>query len=379
MVGSVMAAVVLFVAPLPLVGTAGASPQSSTEAQIQALDAQIQSSATRIGELTATFDQARDKASTLAAMVTGDGVRLGLLHQQVDASLDVLRQEAVISYTGAAAGADAATAASVETSEVSNEYLSIAVGSVAESLDQLNLQQRQVASAQASIRQEQASEQREVSAAGAARQLALQRAGQEQALLDQDQQQLARLQAASAAAAAAQARAAAAVATTVAPGTQGQPVGNGVVDAVRSALSSTPPVSSNVPATTTPPTTGLRRTPTTAPPSTISPTTIPPTTVSPTTSSPPTTTAPTTTPPTTDSGGVWAQLRECESGDNYQANTGNGFYGAYQFSASTWTDMGYPGRPDLEPPAMQDQAAMRLEAQSGWSQWPTCAALLGLH
>ena len=31
-------------------------------------------------------------------------------------------------------------------------------------------------------------------------------------------------------------------------------------------------------------------------------------------------------------GGVWLQLRECESGDNYAENTGNGFYGAYQFS-----------------------------------------------
>jgi hypothetical protein len=78
-------------------------------------------------------------------------------------------------------------------------------------------------------------------------------------------------------------------------------------------------------------------------------------------------------------GGVWLQLRECESGDNYQANTGNGFYGAYQFSQSTWTNLGYPGRPDLEPPAMQDAAAQKLQAESGWGQWPACSAALGLH
>lgn len=78
------------------------------------------------------------------------------------------------------------------------------------------------------------------------------------------------------------------------------------------------------------------------------------------------------------SGGVWLQLRECESSDNYQANTGNGFYGAYQFSQSTWTDLGFPGRPDLEPPGMQDQAAQKDQAQSGWSQWPACSAALGL-
>ena len=29
---------------------------------------------------------------------------------------------------------------------------------------------------------------------------------------------------------------------------------------------------------------------------------------------------------------VWAELRECESGDNYTIDTGNGYYGAYQFS-----------------------------------------------
>ena len=77
-------------------------------------------------------------------------------------------------------------------------------------------------------------------------------------------------------------------------------------------------------------------------------------------------------------GGVWLQLRECESGNNYQANTGNGFYGAYQFSGSTWANLGYPGRPDLEPAGMQDEAAQRLQAQSGWGQWPACSAALGL-
>jgi hypothetical protein len=71
-------------------------------------------------------------------------------------------------------------------------------------------------------------------------------------------------------------------------------------------------------------------------------------------------------------------LRECESGDNYRENTGNGFYGAYQFSEPTWAGLGYPGRPDLEPPSMQDQAAMKLQAEQGWAPWPACAAALGL-
>jgi hypothetical protein len=97
-------------------------------------------------------------------------------------------------------------------------------------------------------------------------------------------------------------------------------------------------------------------------------------------------TVPTTTPPPPPpsggggghAGGVWLQLRRCESSDNYAENTGNGFFGAYQFSPTTWTGLGYPGRPDLESPAMQDEAAMKLQAQSGWGQWPACAAALGL-
>jgi hypothetical protein len=76
---------------------------------------------------------------------------------------------------------------------------------------------------------------------------------------------------------------------------------------------------------------------------------------------------------------VWLQLRQCESSDNYAENTGNGFFGAYQFSQATWTGLGYPGRPDQEPPAMQDEAAMRLQAEAGWGQWPACSAALGLR
>jgi len=36
----------------------------------------------------------------------------------------------------------------------------------------------------------------------------------------------------------------------------------------------------------------------------------------------------------------WLRLRQCESGNNYAINTGNGYYGAYQFDASTWRAVG---------------------------------------
>ena len=69
---------------------------------------------------------------------------------------------------------------------------------------------------------------------------------------------------------------------------------------------------------------------------------------------------------------------DCESGGNYWINTGNGYYGAYQFSLSTWQSLGYGGYPHEASPAVQDQAARELQALYGWSQWPGCSWYLGL-
>ncbi|HUR18865.1 MAG TPA: transglycosylase family protein [Acidimicrobiales bacterium] len=79
------------------------------------------------------------------------------------------------------------------------------------------------------------------------------------------------------------------------------------------------------------------------------------------------------------SGDVWARLRICESGGNYGANTGNGFFGAYQFSKTTWLSVGRTGMPHLASPAEQDAAARDLQARSGWGQWPACSRRLGLR
>jgi hypothetical protein len=117
--------------------------------------------------------------------------------------------------------------------------------------------------------------------------------------------------------------------------------------------------------------------PTTVPPTTVPPTTVPPTTVPPTTV-PPTTTPPTSVPSSGGAGGVWYELRMCESGGDYSTNTGNGFYGAYQFALSTWLGLGFTGLPSNAPPAVQDRAAQELQARSGWGQWPACSAKLGL-
>ena len=74
---------------------------------------------------------------------------------------------------------------------------------------------------------------------------------------------------------------------------------------------------------------------------------------------------------------VWARLRQCESGGRYATNTGNGFFGAYQFHPRTWRTLGYPGLPHQAPPEVQDEAARRLQARSGWGQWPVCSRRIG--
>jgi hypothetical protein len=81
---------------------------------------------------------------------------------------------------------------------------------------------------------------------------------------------------------------------------------------------------------------------------------------------------------TAATGDVWAELRQCESGGNYAENTGNGYYGAYQFSLGTWQGIGHSGYPSDASAAEQDAAAQELQARSGWGQWPACSRRLGL-
>jgi hypothetical protein len=74
----------------------------------------------------------------------------------------------------------------------------------------------------------------------------------------------------------------------------------------------------------------------------------------------------------------FARLRACESSGSYGADTGNGYYGAYQFDTRTWHGLGYAGLPSSAAPSTQDAAAHRLQAQRGWQPWPSCARRLGL-
>lgn len=75
------------------------------------------------------------------------------------------------------------------------------------------------------------------------------------------------------------------------------------------------------------------------------------------------------------------KLRSCEGA--YTSNTGNGYYGAYQFNIGTWKSnapAGYKDTlPSSAPPSVQDEAAANLYKARGWQPWPSCSRKLGLQ
>ena len=79
-------------------------------------------------------------------------------------------------------------------------------------------------------------------------------------------------------------------------------------------------------------------------------------------------------------GDVWAALARCESGGDPSARSANGRYtGAFQFSNATWQSLGYEGSAADHPYSVQLAAAQKLQARSGWGQWPRCSRALGLR
>jgi hypothetical protein len=89
-----------------------------------------------------------------------------------------------------------------------------------------------------------------------------------------------------------------------------------------------------------------------------------------------------------DTSDPWHPVRECESSGNYRINTGNGFYGAYQFTIRTWNWVAdiigrrdlIGVRPDLAAPADQDRMAQALAFEvrgGGLGHWPVCGRLYG--
>src|SRR5690242_6575163 len=72
----------------------------------------------------------------------------------------------------------------------------------------------------------------------------------------------------------------------------------------------------------------------------------------------------------------WDRIAQCESGGNWHANTGNGYYGGLQFNLGTWQANGGHGRPDQNTREQQIAVAERVRAASGgYGAWPVCGKL----
>ena len=78
-----------------------------------------------------------------------------------------------------------------------------------------------------------------------------------------------------------------------------------------------------------------------------------------------------------DDASIWAAIAQCESGGNPSINTGNGYYGMYQFSLPTWRSVGGTGLPSEASAEEQTMRARMLQQRAGWGQWG-CAYKLGL-
>lgn len=77
---------------------------------------------------------------------------------------------------------------------------------------------------------------------------------------------------------------------------------------------------------------------------------------------------------------VWWLLAGCETGYRYDnPNTGNGFYGYFQFDLQTWQSVGGPGYPHEHSYEVQRSYAQALQTLRGWSPWPHCSRVLGLR
>ncbi|MBW3580824.1 MAG: transglycosylase family protein [Actinobacteria bacterium] len=109
----------------------------------------------------------------------------------------------------------------------------------------------------------------------------------------------------------------------------------------------------------------------TAPPTTLAPPPPPPPVEVPPPPPPP-------PPPPLPADSVWGSLAQCESGGNWQRDSGNGYYGGLQFSLPSWQAVGGDGYPDDHSREVQIAMGERLRARSGWSAWPACSRQLGL-
>ena len=323
--------------------SAGADQVSTLQSQAAAISQQLIEEQLRV-------DTDRQQYSVVSARVAADGQAIAQIGQQISqddqqiaAREDLVRRQALRSYMDYGTGAGSATgtlfAGNQEHAQAASEYSSIAVGNITTVVDQLNTAQAQLQAHQASLRHQQDQDRADLASQSADLSQANASAAHLAGLHSQVTGQLA-----SAVAAQASAQDAAAVAAVTAAQKQ----------AAR-APTTTRPTASH-PVTTIPATTGTG----TAAPAPVSP-----------------------------PAGAGADLPDpvlnsflqCviqkESGGDYSINTGNGYYGAFQFSQSTWNvaaqDAGLSYLVNVLPSsatkAEQDTVAVALYALDGGQPW----------
>ena len=323
-----------------------AAPRAAGADQVSTLQAQATAISQQLIEAQLRVDTDRQQYSVYSARVAADGQAIAQIgqaigqdDQQIAAREALVRQQALRSYMDYGTGSGSATstlfAGDQEHAQAASEYSSIAVGNITTVVDQLHTAQAQLVSHQASLRHQQ---------------------DQDRADLATQSTDLAQANAGAAHLSALHSQVTGQLATAVADqaAAQDQVAAAAVAAAQKQAVRT--PTTTAHPVTTIPVTTG---TGTTAP-------------------------APVTPPP-----GAGADLPDpalnaflqCviqkESGGDYSINTGNGYYGAFQFSQSTWNvaaqdaGLGYlvGVLPSSATKAEQDTVAVALYALDGGQPW----------
>ncbi|MDX2605702.1 transglycosylase family protein [Streptomyces caniscabiei] len=78
---------------------------------------------------------------------------------------------------------------------------------------------------------------------------------------------------------------------------------------------------------------------------------------------------------------TWDKVAACESTNDWNINSGNGYYGGLQFSQSTWEAFGgtaYAARADLATKEQQIAIAEKVLDGQGPDAWPVCSERAGL-
>ena len=322
----------------------GADQLSSLQAQAAAISQQLIRQQLEVDTYRQQYSVVSARVAADSQAITAIGQQIGQDQQQITAKVSLVRAQAVRSYMDYGTGSGSPTAAlfagDQEHAQAASEYSAIAVGNITTAVDQLHTAQAQLQAHQATLRRQQDRDRTDQASQAASLSQANTGAGQLAALHNQVTGQLAA--AVSAQAATQNAAAVAAVAA-----------------AQKQAAKAAP----GRPATTA--TQTVPTIPAPATPGSTSPVAV--------------------TPPAGAGAGLpdpaLNPFLQCviqrESGGNYSINTGNGYYGAFQFSQSTWNIavqaaglsylVGVP--PSSASKAEQDTAAVALYALDGSRPW----------